>query len=340
MHRWCRGTLLGLLALLILVIGIVVFVDPYEIYHKALFYIPTFRSETQSYSNAGVAKSFSYDSVIIGSSVTENSKPSLYEAALGGSFVKLCMNGGTAMDHAKMLDIAFRRHTIRRVVYGVDVFAYPVYWTNQKMRTPDYLYDENILNDVSYWFNQDIIFKEIPNAFRNIGQGDEANIRDWMYAWDPPELPSPSDLQVVVKDPLPAQHASRMELIDMNIEHNLVRFIEAHPETQFDLFFPPYALSYWRNQMNHGDFEADAECRNRIIEAVIGYPNVRIYDFALKLDWITEYAHYYDYRHYTSVVNDAMAQAIADGVMRIDSIEEGHNNTDQLRALALDSSVP
>ena len=340
MRRWCRGTILGILISLLLVIGIVVLVDPYEIYHKALFYIPTFRSETQSYSNAGVAKSFSYDSVIIGSSVTENSRPSLYEEALGGSFVKLCMNGGTAMDHAKMLEIAFRRHAVRRVVYGVDVFAYPVYWTNQKMNTPDYLYDENVLNDVSYWFNQDILFKEIPNAIRNIGKGNEASIRDWMYTWDPPEMPDPASLQVTVAEPPPAQRASRMELIDMNIEHNLVSFIEAHPETTFELFFPPYALSYWRNQMNNGTFEADMECRNRILEAVIDYPNVNFYDFALKVDWITDYSHYYDYRHYTSVVNDAMAQAIADGEMRISSIEEGYANTDRLRVLVLDRSVP
>ena len=133
---------------------LVIVIDPYEIYHKALFYVPTFRSETQSYSNAGVAKSFEYDSVIAGSSVTENCMPSVYEAALGGSFVKLCMNGGTARDHAKMLEIAFRTHTLRRVVYGIDVFAYPVYWTNQKMKTPDYLYNASLLDDVNYWFNQ------------------------------------------------------------------------------------------------------------------------------------------------------------------------------------------
>ena len=339
-RRFCQLTLGGTLLCLLLVIGLVVLVDPFEIYHRALFYIPSFRSETQSYSNAGVAKSFDYDSVLVGSSVTENSTPSVYEAALGGRFVKLCMNGGTAMDHARMLEMAFRTHTIRRVVYGIDVFAYPVYWTNQKMATPNYLYDANLLNDVYYWFNEDVLFKEIPYAFRHPGKMNEQGIRDWMYAWDPPELPSPESLRVKVADPVPAQQPSRMELIEMNIEHNLVSFIEAHPDTEFDLFFPPYSLSYWRNQMNNGQFEADMECRDRIIECVTDYANVRLYDFALMREWVTEYKNYYDYRHYTSGINDAMAFAIQEDRMRILSVEQGKRNTDELRRMTMDPSIP
>ncbi|MBQ9009448.1 MAG: hypothetical protein IJ088_08985 [Clostridia bacterium] len=338
--RFCRLTLGGIFLCLLLIIATVAVIDPFEIYHRALFYIPSFRSEIQSYSNAGVAKSFDYDSVIVGSSVTENCIPSVYEEALGGRFVKLCMNAGTAMDHARMLEMAFRTHRVRRVVYGVDVFAYPVYWTNQKMETPNYLYDASLLNDVQYWFNEDVIFKEIPYALTHLGKMNEQGIRDWMYVWNPPERPTPESLQVTVKDPVPGQEPSRMELIEMNIEHNLIPFFEAHPDTEFDLFFPPYSLSYWRDQMNRGQFEADMECRNRIIEAVTGYANVHLYDFALLREWITDYSHYYDYRHYTSEINDAIAFAIRENRMRITSAEQGKQNTDELRRLVMDKSVP
>ena len=92
--------------------------------------------------------------------------------------------------------------------------------------------------------------------------------------------------------------------------------------------------------MNRGAFEADMECRNRIIESVADYANVRLYDFALLQEWIIDYSHYYDYRHYTSVINDAMAFAIAEDRMRIHSVLQGKQNTDELRRMVLDRSIP
>lgn len=96
-----------LLILLAACVALVFCVDPFEIYHRAWFYQPAYSSDAQMYANAGVARSYDYDSVIIGSSVTENCLPSVYARALGGSFVKLCMNAGQARDHAKMLSLFF-----------------------------------------------------------------------------------------------------------------------------------------------------------------------------------------------------------------------------------------
>ena len=162
--RWCIISA-GMLAFsLAFIVALVVVVDPFEIYHRALFYNPPYESETQMYAGAGVAKSYTYDSIIVGSSVTENCTPSVYDAALGGRFVKLCMNAGLSLDHAKMMDIAFRTHDVRRVVYGLDFFSFSHYYNNQKAETPDYLYDDNLLNDVQYWFNKSVLFSSIPKA--------------------------------------------------------------------------------------------------------------------------------------------------------------------------------
>ena len=68
--RWCL-TAASLLALMLAsLVALVALVDPFEIYHRALFYKPAYASETQMYSNAGVARSYDYDSIIIGTSVT------------------------------------------------------------------------------------------------------------------------------------------------------------------------------------------------------------------------------------------------------------------------------
>lgn len=338
--RWCAFVGLGTLILFLALVLLVFLVDPYEIYHRAFFYIPPYKSTTQSYSNAGVAKSFSYDSVIIGTSETENCKPSVYEKALGGSFVKLCMNGGTARDHAKMMEMAFRTHTIKRVVYGVDLFSFVLYYNNQKMKTPDYLYDANLPNDVQYLLNRDVLITEIPEALRHPGREEDAAQRDRMYAWDPPEMPDPQSLRVSLPDPLPEQQAVDYVLIDMNLSYNLIPFLEANPDTQFDLFFPPYSLSYWRDRANHGYLEEDMAFRNRIMEAVLSYKNVHLYDFAICEEWITDYSLYYDLRHYLSRVNDQMATKIASSEYLVSTPEEGKVNTEKLKNLVLDRTIP
>ena len=79
--QWAILTLALLLSVLGTIVGAVVLVDPFEVYHKATAFIPPITNSTQSYSNAGIAKSYDYDSVIIGSSMTENFTPSQLTAA-------------------------------------------------------------------------------------------------------------------------------------------------------------------------------------------------------------------------------------------------------------------
>ena len=68
--QWGRLTLTLLIGALVLIVALVVLVDPFEVYHKATAFIPPIESGTQSYSNAGIAKTYDYDSIIIGSSMT------------------------------------------------------------------------------------------------------------------------------------------------------------------------------------------------------------------------------------------------------------------------------
>ena len=242
--QWGRLTLTLLIGALVLIVALVVLVDPFEVYHKATAFIPPIESGTQSYSNAGIAKTYDYDSIIIGTSVTENCRPSVYAQALGGSFVKLCMNGGLSRDHAKMMDIAFRTHDVSRVVYGLDLFAFSQYYTNQKAATPDYLYDDDLLNDTAYWFNETVLLRYIPEALARAGTTPDNSARDTMYFWDPPEMPGRDGLLAQLDWSAPMDESEPADCLAGftrdNCEQNLLPYIQAHPETTFTVFFPPY----------------------------------------------------------------------------------------------------
>ena len=329
--RWCLLTAAMLAVSLAAIVALVVIVDPFEIYHRALFYNPPYESETQMYSGAGVAKSYTYDSIIVGSSMTENCRPSIYDDALGGRFVKLSMNAGQSLDHAKMMEIAFRTHDVRRVVYGMDFFSFSLYYNNQKAKTPDYLYDDNLFNDVKYWFNKSVLFSNIPKALSRIGTPDEDRTRDSMYLWHPPEMPGEAGLraQVNLSAPIPEQAdtARGEEFVTLGLEHNLLPFIRAHRDTTFTVFFPPYSLLYWAQQAADGNLDTCIAQKNIMAKLLLAEPNVELYDFQASFDWTQNYDLYYDLIHYISVVNDEMACRIARGENRItDSAQIEANN--------------
>lgn len=337
--RWCLLTASMLVLSLAAIVALVVIVDPFEIYHRALFYNPPYESKTQMYAGAGVAKSYTYDSIIIGSSMTENCRPSVYDDALGGRFVKLSMNAGQSLDHAKMMEIAFRTHDVRRVVYGMDFFSFSLYYTNQKAKTPDYLYDGDLLNDVQYWFNKSVLFTNIPRALQNIGTPDEDKTRDSMYSWDPPEMPGEEALRALVNlsAPMPAQAdtARGLEFAQLGLEHNLLPFIRAHRDTTFTIFFPPYSLLYWADQAAQGNLDTCMAQKNLMAEILLAEPNVELFDFQARFDWIENYDLYYDLIHYISVVNNEMAYDMADGVCRVTSLTQiEENNQALLQAIA------
>ncbi|MBE5799975.1 MAG: hypothetical protein E7321_08515 [Clostridiales bacterium] len=319
--RWCFLTAAMLVLSLALIVALVVIVDPFEIYHRALFYNPPYESETQMYSGAGVAKSYTYDSIIVGSSMTENCTPSVYDDALGGRFVKLSMNAGLSLDHAKMMEIAFRTHEVRRVVYGMDFFSYTHYYNNQKAKTPDYLYDDSLFNDVQYWLNKSVLFSHIPAALARVGTPDEDASRDSMYFWHPPEMPGEAALRarVNLSAPMPDQTgaARGVELAQLSLEHNLLPFIRAHRDTTFTVFLPPYSLLYWADQAVQGNLDTCIAQKTLMAKTLLHEPNVELFDFQARFDWVEDYDLYYDLIHYISVINDEMAYAMADGACRV-----------------------
>lgn len=336
--KWCALVALMLAALLAFIAALVVIVDPFEIYHRAWFYQPAYASDTQMYANAGVAKSYDYDSVIIGTSVTENCQPSVYDAALGGRFVKLCMNGGTARDHAKMMDIAFRTHDVHRVVYGLDLFAVSLHHTNQKAVTPDYLYDANPFNDVYYILNESVLLRYIPQALSRMGTQPDDSARDSMYFWNPPEMPTREALFALLPAGAPA--AAQPEdayawATEGHIENNLLPYIKGHPDTVFTVFFPPYSLLYWVQQAMEGTLPARMAQRMQLAKALLAQPNVELYDFQAHSAWTEDYSLYFDLLHYVSSVNDAMASAMAQGLCRVQSLEQVQANSDAISAAAL-----
>lgn len=321
--QWALLTLLLLLAGVGGIIGAVALIDPFEVYHKATAFIPPITNGTQNYSNAGIAKSYDYDSVIIGSSMTENFRPSQLDALLGGRFVKLPINGGSPYNHKQMMDLAFGSRDVRRVFYGLDIESLTYFYTTPKCEMPDYLYDDDLFNDTAYWFNHSVLARYIPACLRTLGQTDPDQ-RDTMYMWgDLYAYGREAALRdVVITGETVEQGAlsGTPELSQqsrLNVEHNLLPYVEDHPETEFIFFFPPYSLAQWVSFYQQGDLIYHLEQKEALVRALLPYDNVKLYDFQAETAWITDLDNYIDAKHYGPWINDAIVERVAAGENRI-----------------------
>lgn len=155
--------LIFLIALFLIIIGgTVVIIDPYFHYHKPLKFL-SYRLGNQRYINDGIERHFEYDSIITGTSMTENFKSSLFDKLFNSNSIKVPFSGGSYKEINDNLERTLKRKKdIRYILRGLDYGA--IIQNSEYMRYndfPTYLYDDNILNDYKYLFNKEVIIKEI-----------------------------------------------------------------------------------------------------------------------------------------------------------------------------------
>ncbi len=148
------GTAAGLAAG---VYALVLVVDPYD----TVFFSPPFDREpvttNQRFSFPALARKRRFDSAIIGTSTTRLLEPARFDAELGGSFVNLSMNSGTAWEQSRIFKVFLSRHPRpRTVIFGLDVVwceAADSYRKFTPRPFPPWLYDDDPWNDLLHLFN-------------------------------------------------------------------------------------------------------------------------------------------------------------------------------------------
>lgn len=333
---WALLCLAVLLAAFAFLSALVIVIDPFQIYRRAEHYMPPIDNTTQVYANAGIVRHYDYDSAIVGTSVTENFRPSQLDSLFGGRFIKLCTSAGTAYNHALLLNLAFDTHDMKRVIYGLDVYSYIADLDETGSAVPMYLYDNNPFNDVQYWLNRSVLGSFLPRCLRTWGQQQDDSIRDSMYCWagrddygrvalynaqfTQPETVYPADKYV--SDAL------------ANLNAHLIPFITEHPGTEFTFFFPPYSAAEWSTMKSKGTLESMLTLRGVLYDALCTYENVAIYDFAAREDWALDLNNYKDTLHYGQWINDEIAACISRGEYVVTSRAQLDAATDTLRGWA------
>lgn len=297
-----------------MVTALVVYVDPFFHYHSPLEGFP-YQVDNQLSQNPGMAAHMEYDSVILGSSMTVNFQTTWFRELLDLNTIKLSYSAAFPKDQSNIMEIIFENkgNQVKTVFLGVDVITYTGGAEETKYPIPEYLYDDNYLNDIKYVLNKDVILNYILRPIADPEPTDLSNVyaswwteeyysREWVLL----NYTSPEK----VEEETPAD--GYIPSVEKNLDVNICPYIEAHPETKFVIFFPPYSILFWNDVLQENHLHATMEEYRYIANRLNAYENVEVYFFPAEEEIVCDLNNYADYSHYHPKYNRYMTECFAE----------------------------
>lgn len=309
--KYFKMIILFTVSFLILIGGSVLLIDPYFHYHKPLKSL-SYHLENQRYINDGVGRYFIYNSIITGTSMTENFKSSLFDKLFNSNSIKVPFSGGSYKEINNNLERTLKRKKdIRYILRGLDYKQ--IIQNSEYMRYndfPTYLYDDNILNDYKYLFNKEVIIKEIGRVLvytlfrKNTTTFDEYS--SWNNKFESGKENVLRNYKRNKRENIKEEKLERkdIEIIDKNIEKNVISLIKKYPNTKFIYFITPYSIVYWDQLKQEGKIEKQIMAEKYMIEKILEYSNVELYSFFNNYEMICDLDNYKDPGHYMGKIND------------------------------------
>ena len=318
--------LAAILALLVLMALAVYFWDPYNYYRlqgDRLKYVAS------SYIDAGIIRNADYDSVIIGSSMSQNFNPETFRKKLDADPVKLCTGGLTLEQRDLFYKTVRREHPdVRRFFIEIQLSTFNA-GDDDMSDTPLYLYDDDPWNDYRYllgyetWTRGMLVsllyagaeaFGIEMDTMHNLESVD--NVGDWYTRY---KLGRDQVINKYRKniDAVSYQETDGMyERMCENADRKLCSVIEDGNEYVF--YFPPYSALFWYKAQQSGYDLCYYEVKEHILKQLSGYENVSVYDF--QSDPLTnDLDNYRDTSHYGRHISEYMTECFSTGEHKVAS---------------------
>ena len=326
---------------LIAAAALVIVIDPFFRYHAPIEGFP-YVIDHQLSQNIGMAERFSYDAVITGSSMTMNFDTEDFTEEFDDHprTLKLTMNGALPHDIDRILSAVYGRKQAASDVREVFIAVDPATWTagteDVKYPYPEYLYDRNPFNDVKYLWNREVL---LDYCIRPVAEGEGTPLnRVYMTDWEDDMYYTLDWILAHYEESAAAAEETPADAYlagtDLNLTENLLPWIDAHPETTWYFFYPPYSILHWHNVVREDHLEATLAQERLIAERLLERENTRVYQFQ---DWDSVILNidggYMDDIHFRPSINAKMVYAMASGEDRVETLSDMDRHLDRLRLI-------
>lgn len=282
---------------LLVIVGMVIIVDPYQQYRESEKFM-----SNQRLCNPGIAKHQDYDAVIVGSSMSMNHYPSQVDSLFGWNAINLTVKGGVDADYNLLFPHIIRQGKVNHMIWGLDFFSFTLPVT---FSAEPYLYDNKWWNDYPYWLN----YTSCTNLFNKLTNRKIAVSRDVVYHFD---APCGRDylLQYYERDNNEKYHKN-YDFTQMKERFQAMEMVVMPVLTDVDvyIYFTPYSILEFKMFEQYGHWEQVLEFKQYMIERLLQYPNVKIYDFQ-KEEFICNLDEYMDLRHHSHAYNKCIIECM------------------------------
>ena len=185
---------------------------------------------------------------------------------------------------------------------------------------PEYLYDDNILNDYKYILNKEIILKGLGGVILNTLKKREMNFDDyssWRNRKNGKEIVLSNYKRKIEKKKITNLSENETKMIKKNIEKNILELPKKFLDVKFIYFITPYSIVYWDSINQNGEILKQLEAEKIMIEMILEVPNIELYSFFNNYELITNLDNYKDAGHYSYKINDKILKWISQGKYRL-----------------------
>lgn len=315
-----RWGICAIAALAVMIIGMALLtyiVDPYFHYHAPLKGM-SYRLYEQRYINDGISRHFEYDAVVIGNSLSENVKTSQVDSLFDCKSIKLPYSGAGFKEIWESLERALSYNSnVKKVIVFVD--AEDMIRNKDYVRYedyPEYLYDDNLLNDAAYLWNKDVFYRGTLYNLAMTLTGKKSTSFDEYSAKSAKTgaevvLPYVGDIPDAEEaESWGFDEADRNKVVE-NINQNIVPVVQKYPDVDFYLLYAPPSIARWAKYYIWGDTYYRLEACKTATEILLQEENIHLYSFRDEFDLVCDLDNYTDTVHYTPEITDYMLESIA-----------------------------
>ena len=294
---------------------------------------------------SSIIKLYPFNSIILGTSMLENTSSKESSNILGGNFMNLSLSGSDFNTRSLILNYTLKNKRINKIIYSLDSNGL----VNHSMKDTsnfDFLYDDNQINDIKIYLNKKYnqclfdnscysknIDMDRPYSWYKVKGHSKrfGGLDNWFKAKNNSQIKSAfkSILESIQQIKLGKKN------IDIHLESNILKnkkyidktilkYVSTYPETEFILIIPPYSrIKYAIDaQYNVSDFEKYKVSIKYLVNKSHKYPNLKIYGWG-NHSFVDNIKNYKDLHHYEYKINSWMLSAIKreEGLLTIDNVD-------------------
>ncbi len=292
--------------------------DPLQYYREASWYEGKYSDESR-YQMPGLIRQLSFETAIVGTSMTQNFRETHANEVLDTTTLNLALSGSSTREHALVVNLALEEQNIKQVFWEINYGA--LYKEVDEVADdhapfPYHMYDNQRWNDVFYLFSLfplEVLEETIVSNLQGKHAGrDPYELYKFGDDQEPMTLEDVKDYIEAVPSNEPVEERYTLAHMIDNFETNIEPMIRENEDVHFTFFFAPYSIPGQVKSFNdNANFQDRLDFKRWLFKTLSKYEHVSLYDFQAFDEITYDLSNYMDTSHYFSFVNDELMEYMA-----------------------------